>query len=157
MCGISVISVHEIVEAKRSANFLKKLTLVYFLGTVNLQCAGKAVSSWYSVKSLFVSFPIQSSDEPIVTADNCRRHCMNETEFCSAIVFDSQKQQCFYFTESASRDYQVYTVDNDTQVAYMRVCSSGDIQGRIQSGFGVILIQYLICIRYFLLNLINSG
>ena len=86
---------------------------------------------------MFVSFPMQSSAEPIVTEHACRTHCMNETELCSAIVFVSKKQQCFYFTESSTGDYQLYTVDNGTQVAYMRVCSPGDTRRRIQRGSGI--------------------
>ena len=43
MCGIIVIGVHAIVEAKRHASFLKKLILVFCLG-INMPGTGSQSS-----------------------------------------------------------------------------------------------------------------
>ena len=99
--------------------------LFYVLGTLSIQCAGRNDSIWHYTNTIYVTQPAKTFSTYTESLFACRMLCINESEFCFAVLFNKYTNACLWFMESASMDYHLYFLDSRTELGYIRHCATG--------------------------------
>ena len=100
--------------------------LFYVSGTLSIQCAGRNDSVWHYANTIYVTQPTKktfpTSTESLFA---CKMLCINESEFCFAVLFNKYTNTCLWFKESTNMDYHLYVLDSRTELGYIRHCATG--------------------------------
>ena len=103
-------------------------SLFYILGTMSIQCAGHNDSIWHYTNNIYVTLPTKTVPISTESLFACQELCTNESEFCFAVVFNTNTNACLRFVESSTMDYHLYVLDSSSEIGYIQVCTAGNLK-----------------------------
>ena len=102
---------------------------------------------WYASRTIYVHSYEKYSPQKSVTnsSESCKWTCENNTDICSAVVYNKDSYICSVYEESPTSNYDELKLDNAKEEGFVRVCNTEEEIGEYVSIFLMFVRREYFC------------